>query len=161
MRSSTNTGFRDSGRSSAFLPTLACLLLISGCGGKEAVAPESVTNAAFDDFREAIAEVVEDPTRQAQIIALVDDFESDFSNLLLSVETQRTELRRLNADFDASREQFQDYFDKYNAQIRAARQAAMESRAAFVQSTTAEEWDALNKADTKTMKQLVSSIQSI
>lgn len=141
--------------------TLLFAFLLSACSGKEAVAPETVGKVAFDDFREAIVEVIEDPERQATVLLLVDDYESDYANLMSAVKTQRTELRRLNADYDATREQFQSYYDKYMADIRSARKDATESRAAFVNSTTAEEWDALSKADSKTMKKLVSSIQSL
>ena len=140
---------------------LVVALLVTGCGGTDAVAPDPADKVAFDDFREVIVDVVQDSERQAQILSLIDVYQSDFSNLQAAVRMQRTELRRLNADYDASREQFQSYFDKYNAEIRTARKKAMESRAAFVRSTTADEWNALNKADTKTMKQLVSSIQGI
>lgn len=141
--------------------TLIFTFLISACSGKDAVAPVVVSKEAFDDFREAIIEVVQDPERQARVLSLVDDYESDYESFLAAVTTQRTELRRLNSDYDATREQFQSYFDKYNADIRSSRKKASESRAAFVNSTTAEEWDALGKADSKTMKKLVSTIQSI
>lgn len=147
--------------SAVLLPILILPILISGCGGKEAVAPESVSEQAFDDFRETIMEVIQDPERQAQVLSLVDDYESDYANLLTAVKTQRTELRRLNADYNASREQFQSYLDKYNAEILSSRKKAMESRATFVESTTTEEWDALSKADTKAMKKLVGTVQSI
>ena len=136
-------------------------LLICGCGGREAVAPEVTAVAAFEDFREAVVDVIEDPDRESQILSLVDEFHADFLELLAAVEEQRTGLRKLNADYDATREQFQDYFDQYAAQIQAARQEAVASRAAFIQATTAEEWDALNKADTKAMKKLVRTIQGI
>ena len=140
---------------------LIITFMLSACSGKEAVAPESVGKAAFDDFRETVIEVIEDPERQATVLLLVEDYESDYANLMSAVKTQRTELRRLNADYDATREQFQSYYDKYMSDIQSARKDATESRTAFVNSTTTEEWDALSKAESKTMKKLVSSIQSL
>lgn len=148
-------------RLAALLPVLVFTFLVSGCSGKDAVAPVVISKEAFDDFREAITDTIEDPERQKTVLLLVDDYESDYATFLGAVDTQRTELRRLNADYDASREQFQSYFDKYNADIRSARKEATKSRTAFIESTTAEEWDALGKADSKTMKKLVSSIQSL
>ena len=144
-------------------PAVALIItfLISACSGNEAVAPESVGKSAFDDFREAVIEIIPDPERQATVLLLVDDYESDYANLLSAVKTQRTDLRRLNADYDATREQFQSYYDNLTADIQSAREDATKSRTAFVNSTTAEEWDALGKADSKTMKKLVSTIQSL
>ena len=70
-------------------------------------------------------------------------------------------MRHLNADYDATREQFHEYIETYDAEVRAARKRATESRQAFVGATTPEEWDALTKADSKAMKKMVGVIQGI
>lgn len=85
----------------------------------------------------------------------------DFKGLRATVKAQRTELRRFNADYDASREQFEAFIDKYDRDISSARKKATESRMAFVRATTAEEWAALKKADAKAMKNMVSTTQEI
>jgi len=135
--------------------------MLAACGGKGVVAPENVETEAFEDLRTAIVKVVEDPGRQKEILGLVDDHQIKLTKLRKAVQAQRTELRRLNADYDATREQFYEYIEKYDAEIRVARKWATKSRKAFVQATTQEEWDVLRKADSKAMKKIVGVIQEI
>ena len=143
--------------------TLLAFVTVSlvACGGKEAVAPEDVEREAIDDFRQTIEEVIEDPDREAEIMALVDGLYGDFRNLRESVTKRRTELRRLNADYDATREQFGEFIEVIDAEIKAERKSVTQRRIALVEATTEQEWDALKKAETKTMKTMVGVIQSI
>jgi hypothetical protein len=67
----------------------------------------------------------------------------------------------LNADYDATREKFQDYVQKFNAQVVSGHDKLFKSHMALIDATTEEEWEALAKADTKMMKKLISSIQAI
>ena len=146
------------------LPSSLLLLIavaMTACGGKDAVAPEEVDQQAFDDLREKIAEVIEDPQRQATITALADDLQSRLGDFRTAISDRRTELRILNADYDATKEQFMAYIEKYNAQIESSHESLMDSHLDLVKATTAEEWDKLTKADTKMMKNLINSIQSI
>jgi len=148
-------------KSAAILSLLLSAVMLVACGGKDAVAPADEEQQAFDDFRDAIKEVIQAPDRQAEALGLVDEFQGEYEELWVAVKVRRTELRRLNADYDATREQFRAFVDKYDADIAAAHARALETRMAFVRSTTAEEWDALKKADTKAMKELVGIIHEI
>lgn len=141
------------------LPLLA--LMLAACGGKDAVAPENAEKEAYEDLRAAIVEVVEDPDRQKEILGLVREHQKDFTKLRESVQVRRTELRHLNADYDATLEQFHEYIEKYDAEIMIARKTASESRKAFVDATTPEEWDALMKVESKAMKKMVGIIRGI
>ncbi len=134
---------------------------LTACGGKEAVAPEDVEQQAFDDMREVIADVIADPARQAEVTALADDFQARLGEFRNAVADRRTVLRKLNSDYDATREQFIAYIEKYDAQIESTHKRLMDSHVALVRVTTAAEWDKLSKADTKMMKELINSIQSI
>jgi hypothetical protein len=135
--------------------------MLAACGGKDAVAPESVENEAFEDMRAAIEVVVEDPDRQKEVLSLAQEYHKELIRLREAVQVRRTELRRLNADYDATREQFHEFIEKNDAEIREAREWATNSRKAFVQATTQEEWDALTKADSKAMKKMVGVIRGI
>ena len=133
--------------------------MLAACGGKGAVAPEDVEKEAFEDMRAAIVEVVEDPDRQKEILGLAHEHHKELIRLREAVQVRRTELRHLNANYDATREQFHEYVEKYDAEIRVAREWATKSRKAFVQATTQDEWDALTKADSKAMKKMIGVIQ--
>lgn len=150
----------DLKRSAIILQALT-ILLLAGCGGKEAVAPEDVEQAAFDDLRAEVMDVVPDSQRQEAILGLVDDLQIDFSELLKDVVVRRTEIRKLNSDYDATREQFHDYVARYDAAIRQSREKVTASRQKLVEETTVEEWDALKKVETRTMKKMVSLLQAI
>ena len=150
----------DLKRLATILPALTFLLL-AGCGGKEAVAPEEVEQAAFNDLRSKVIDVVPDPQQQETILGLVDVLQSDFSKLRKDVVVRRTELRKLNSDYDSTREQFHDYVERYDAEIKLSREKVTASHQKLLITTTVDEWDALKKADSKTMKKLVGLLQSI
>jgi TolA-binding protein len=137
------------------------LLLIAACGGKDVVTTADQEGEAFADLRLVVIEVIPDEDRQAEIIRHVDYLQEEFRDLIEAVSVRRTELRRLNADYDATREQFREFIDRYDAQIVAARKSVTERHFALVRATTADEWELLKKADTKAMKKLVGTIQSI
>ena len=140
---------------------LFVVLAIAGCGGKEAVSPADIEQQAFDDLREKIGQVIEDPERRAVVNAEVDKLQISYTDFRLAVTARRTELRALNVDYDATREQFSEYVEKYNNQILTDHGVLLKSHQALISATTAEEWADLEKADSKMMKKLISSLQAI
>ena len=140
---------------------LFILLAIAGCGGKKAVSPADVEQQAFDDLREKVGQVIEDPERKALVNAQVDELQRSYTDFMLAVTARRTEVRALNADYDATREQFHEYVEKYNNQILTDHGVLLKSHQALISATTPEEWADLQKADTKMMKKLISSLQAI
>jgi hypothetical protein len=136
-------------------------LLLAACSGINSVTPEEKERQAYEEFRETIKEVIQDPERQVEILSLAEKYQAAFKKLRATVEAQRNELRNLNADYDATREQFQAFIDKYDTEIGAARKEATDNRMAFVRATTAEEWAALKKADAKALKNMVSTTQAL
>jgi hypothetical protein len=141
-------------------PVLAFVLL-SACGGKEAIPPVDIEQQAFDDLREKVVVVITDSDRQAKVSGLVDELQVDFESFRIAVTERRLELRKLNSDYDATREQFSEYVDRYNKQIMSSRDKVTESRLALIRATTPEEWDQLQNLETKIMKKLVESIHAI
>ncbi len=136
-------------------------LLLATCGGKEAVTPAQAEQEAFDDLRAAFSEVIQDPAQQARLLEMVDDAQAEFENLRTAVEVRRTELRKLNADYDATMEQFRVYIEKYDNEIKGARKLVTQRRLELVRATTEEQWDELEKASNKAMKKMIRVIQSI
>ena len=140
---------------------LFIVLAIAGCGGKEAVSPADIEQQAFDDLREKVSKVIEDPERRAVVNAEVDKLQISYTDFRLAVTARRTEVRTLNADYDATREQFHEFVEKYNNQILTDHGVLLKSHQALISATTPEEWDELQKADSKMMKKLISSLQAI
>jgi chromosome condensin MukBEF ATPase and DNA-binding subunit MukB len=136
-------------------------LMLTACSFINSVTPEEKEQKAFEEYRETIKEVVPESDRQVEILSLAQKYQADFNKLRATVEAQRNGLRNLNADYDATREQFQAFIDKYDTEIGAARKEATGSRMAFVRATTAEEWAVLKKADAKALKNMVTTTQRI
>ena len=139
---------------------LSVVLFIAGCGGSPETV-EDIERQAFDDMRAEVREIIEDPAREESVVELVNRLQEEYANLRKSAETRRHALRALNADYDATREQFAEFLDKYNAELESSHRAYRESHRTLVEATTAEEWDALAKSNTKSMGKLAQSLSSI
>lgn len=112
-------------------------------------------------MRAEIREIVEDPQRQENVVALVDELQVQYSTLRQTAATRRKAIQTLNADYDATREQFAELLDRHNAEMESSHKAYLKSYRALVEATTAEEWSALAKSSTKAMRQLAQSVSSI
>ncbi len=139
---------------------LAVLLVLGGCAGKGDVAPVEVEKQAFEDLRTEIREVIDDPARAAEAIALVDALVKELDELRERVADRKKRIRQLNADYDTSRAEFEAFFDKVNVEIRSNRQRAADSHRALRASTTPEEWSQISKARTQAMNSVIRSMQT-
>ena len=139
------------------LPTMAFIL---GCSGSPETA-EDIEKQAFDDMRAEVREIIDDPRREESVVALVDRLQEEYSTLRETAATRRKALRTLNADYDATREQFVEFLDKYNAELERSHKAFRDSYRELVEATTADEWSELAKSNTKSMGQLAKSMSAI
>ena len=139
---------------------LLTIWIIGGCGGSPETV-EDLEKQAFDDMRTEVREIIEDPRREEAVVTLVNRMEAEYANLRGKAEARRKALRDLNADYDATREQFVEYLDRYNAELEQSHKAFRVSHRDFVEATTDEEWSALAKSNTKSMGQLAKSLSSI
>jgi predicted nucleic acid-binding Zn-ribbon protein len=116
---------------------------------------------ASADLRAAVEGAIDDPGRETDALALLEQFESDVATLRESMIERRAELRRLNADYDTTREELSTYAATMESRIQDNRRRILEARGRLVAATTADEWDAITKADTKAMKTIARSMQSL
>ena len=140
---------------------MAAISLFAACGGKEPVAPEDVQAEAFADLRATVESAIDDPGRETEVLALLDKFEADVSTLRESLVEQRAELRRLNANYDTTREELSTYAAMMESRIQDNRRQLLEARGRLVAATTEDEWDVITKAETKAMKKIARSMQSL
>ena len=140
--------------------TLVAAALSIACSGSPE-SPEDIEKRAFDDMRAEVRAVIEDPQREEQVVTLVDKMQQEYVELKQTAEARRQALRTLNADYDATREQFDEFLDRYNAELESSHRSYRESHRALVAATKAEEWAALAKSNTKSMGQLAKSLSSI
>jgi long-subunit acyl-CoA synthetase (AMP-forming) len=143
---------------STLLAVAGCSLI--ACGGKN-IAPEEIEKQAFEDLRVQVRDIVDDATREAEILVLIDQLQGNFDTLRSAMVTRRADLRALNADYDATREQFAELIERHGKEVKFSHAQFMRSRQAFVSATTPDEWSAMGKSNTKSMATLARSLQSI
>lgn len=136
------------------------LLLIAGCGGTPP-DPVELERQAFDDLRDEVRLVVQDSGRETAVLGIVDELQADFIRLRELAEGRRQGLRELNADYDATRAQFETLLSEFSQQREFSHARFQATRAELKESTTPEEWSELEKASTKAMAALATRLGSI
>lgn len=143
------------------LVALSCVLfLIAACGGTPPTTAE-LENQAFEDLREEVRQTIEDSNRQAAVVAVIDQLHDEFTSLRRLAEERRARIRELNADYDATREQFAAMVNEFNAQREAKHKRFQNVQDSLRSSVTPEEWADLEKTNTKAMASLARLIAAI
>ena len=138
-------------------------LSIAACAttDKEAQTPEDIEQEAFNDMRTKVRETIDDSTRQTTVISHVDQLQIEFNSMRKSLVEGKSSVRALFADYDASRESFEELIALNDTTIRTQRKQIGESHRVLVESMTIDEWSALNKSGSKAMSTLIKSLQSL
>jgi hypothetical protein len=115
-----------------------------GCSGKRrGAAPDMKDSVA--DLRAAVRKTVADPQRAAAADRAIDDLEAAERDARASRAAEQRDLRELNANYDATREQFAAIL-KRHADARAGyRKRLAAARDQMIANTTDAEWAALAK----------------
>jgi hypothetical protein len=138
---------------------VALSFAVVSCGRKDPVSPQDMEQAAFQDLSTEVTSIVADADRAADVLALIELFEQEYILLRQVIENQRIETRALNANYDATPEDFDALIASNQELMRAARERVTDAHLAIIAATTPEEWDELHKATTKTIEQLSRSIR--
>jgi hypothetical protein len=145
-------------RAIASLTVIAMALM--ACGGKTPVSTLEMEQSAFDDLADEVRAIVKDPNRTDEVLALVEQFEQEFAAFSALLADQRVETRALNANYDATREEFDDFLAANQERMTAARERVTDAHLALITATTPEEWDSLRKATSDAMGKLSNSLRS-
>jgi predicted nucleic acid-binding Zn-ribbon protein len=137
----------------------AAAVVIAGCGGKDAVAPADVEKQAFEDLRTEIREAIDDSAREAEALAVMDALSKNLAALRASVSERNSQARKLNANYDTPRADFEALFDQIYTEIRANRQRVAQDHHTLMTVTTPEEWAQISKSRTKAMQAAISTMQ--
>ena len=134
------------------------LLLLTGCGGKDAIAPVDAQRQAFDDLRAEIREIIPDADRQTATLESIDALAAELTTLRQSLAARRSRFGQLNADYDTSRAAFEALFADSNARVRANQRAVLQQHLRLRILTTDAEWQQLSKNHTAAMKTAAASL---
>lgn len=137
------------------------LSAVAGCAGQDDVSPGDVEKQAFEDLRSEIREVIDDPARESDALALVDSLVGDLASLREKISARRIRVRQLNADYDTTRNDFEAFFDKVDSDIRSNKRRVLEKHRALTSVTTPDERSTLSKVRTKVMSAAIRNIQAM
>ena len=144
-----------------FLALVALSIAACATTDKETQTPEDIEQEAFNDLRTEIRETIDDSTRQTTVIGHVDELQLEFKSMRSSLMEGKSSVRALFADYDASRENFEELIALHDTTIRTQRKQIGESHRMLIESMTVDEWSALNKSGSKAMSTLLKSLQSL
>jgi len=139
---------------------ISTILLVSACSGNP-TAPGDIEKQAFDEMRAEVQDIVDNSEREATLVGLVDQLEADYAELLTRTKSRRHKLRELNANYDASREEFDALLAEVGGQLEQSRRKFTESHRSLVEATTPDDWSAIEKSNTKSMAKLAQMLMSI
>ncbi len=116
---------------------------------------------AFDNLRTNVQDVVADPERAEQSLALVDELQREFDDIKDSRVERKKQIKALNSDYDASRAEFETLLDGI-AQDRVANQERVsQTYRQLLEVITTEEWTKLAKSRNKAMQAAIKALQAI
>ena len=133
-------------------------LATAGCASK---SPAELQSEAFDHLRANVQSVVADPDRARQAIALVGQLEDNFDNIVVNRATRFEGVRVLNADYDASRDDFISLFEAIEGEIEAHQQQVSDLYGQLAAITTDDEWAELGQSRDRAMDAAIKSIQAL
>jgi len=136
-------------------------ILFVGCAGQGGVNLVDVEKQAFDDLRSEIRIAINDAERETKAIALVDELAEELESLRSLKTNSREQGRKLNANYDTTRAEFDAFISASNVDIRLTQQRILEKRVAFIAITTLEEWNQIFSARTNAISAAIEAIQPI
>ncbi|MEO8306655.1 MAG: hypothetical protein ABI616_01275 [Pseudomonadota bacterium] len=129
-------------------------LLASGCAGAKPT-PDAALEETARELRESVASNIPDHNRKEQMLALVDQIESnqsDFSAVALEFVGK---FRKLNTNYDAPRASFDELFSEFQVQRIQSRDRILDLHFRFAALATADEWARIGRVEAKIYDELV------
>ena len=130
----------------AILLTTALSLGV-GCAGRKAPKEQAPSAKWFDEMRAHIRTDFSDPGQIAALTKVVDQVEVTMNSLDKEVIDYYAKLSALDRDYGATREQFQEVIDEFNARQRAVYDELLASAGEMKRIAGREGWKKLTDID--------------
>jgi hypothetical protein len=144
---------------SEFYVLIAIIALFTvGCAKMSPIDKEVGT---FDKLRTNVQEVVADPERAEQSLALVDELQREFDDIKELRLERKKRIKALNADYDASRAEFDTLLDGIAQDRLANQERVSQTYRQLLEVITTEEWAKLAKSRNKAMQAAIKALQAI
>jgi DNA anti-recombination protein RmuC len=145
---------------SAVVLIAAIALFTGGCAGKKASPIDKEANA-FDNLRTNVQEVVADPDRSTQSLALVDELQREFDAIKDARVERRKQIQALNANYDAPRAEFEALLTEIGRDRVANQEQVSQTYRKLLDVITTEEWTKLAKSRGRAMNAAIKALQTI
>jgi hypothetical protein len=89
-------------------------MLLSGCSHQPKPSAVESAKGLFDELRMAVGKEVKDPARSSQLVQLVGELEQAMIEARDARKTHDARLRSLNANYDATEEDFRTLFREFD-----------------------------------------------
>lgn len=116
------------------------------CAHEQEVDHAQATQAALADFRGAVLGQVQEPARAREISSIIDQLQRQDREARENVTTYRRRLEILNANYDATGEDFNKLFAEFNDQRLAHQHRVVDLWTRMARLMTDSEWNALARA---------------
>ena len=137
------------------------LLALSGCTGNNKPSPVDVEAIAFEELRSELRSVIKDPARLEQALAIAEDLQLSFSALRNHLLDRRAKVAKMNADYDASREDITSLLNEIQDKMASNQQRISMLHRQLAEVTTSREWSMLVKTKSAAMNATIDSIRAI
>ena len=129
------------------------LVMLIGCASSSGPVDPAAVQAQFAatkvELRELAASTIEGPQHAMEFIALLDERDALVATQVDSIRRYRDAMRTRNADYDATREDFEILITDYNRSRRSVQSQFVDITNRMKGATTAEEWKTLAKFELK------------
>ncbi len=129
---------------------LACTLALAGCAESPKTSAELI-GGPMREMRQTVEKNVADPTRQTQLLALVDALDGVLQEHSRDLNTLSGDLSRINADYDATREAFDALLSAFAQRTRVSEERALDLHFQMAALTSADEWKPISKREVEAL----------
>lgn len=136
-----------------WLIPVAAVIIVFGCAsGSKSLDPEAVqakVAASEARYRDLVQKTIVDTDRARAFVGLLDERETLIEAQAHAVREYTEALTVLNADYDASRSDFERVVLTYNSERRVAHSRFVDLTSRMKDTTTDDEWKKLSKFELK------------
>lgn len=118
------------------------VLLMFGCAHDHGAPKERTV-----DVKSLVQKEISDPVRADKIVALMEQLNAELNMQKQATLDIQQELARLNADYDATPEQFRKLMDSSTEYREKTRSKILDTYFQIKALTTPQEWEAISKAE--------------
>jgi septal ring factor EnvC (AmiA/AmiB activator) len=119
---------------------------VEGCSSKHELTPEQQTQADVTAYEAQVRKIVPEPARADQLVALANQFQQLVTESVASIKGYRAKVAALNANYDATRQDYETLFSEQDASREAFIKKASAIREQMATLSTDSEWEELKKA---------------